>query len=156
LEFGLALVALLVAGYSLVAARLERLSISPAIAFVVIGILVWEDFLGILVLDPDAESVKLIAEITLAFVLFGDASSVNLKGLRQDARPVVRLLVPGLLLTIVLGTVLALGLFPGITLGLALLIGPRWRPRMPHWASRSSRMNGCRRASGGSSTSRAG
>jgi NhaP-type Na+/H+ or K+/H+ antiporter len=128
LEFGLALVALLVAGYSLVAGRLERLSISPAFAFVVIGILVSEDFLGILVLDPEAESVKLIAEITLALVLFGDASSVDLKGLRQDAGPVVRLLVPGLLLTIFFGTVLALGLFPGITLGLALLIGAALAP----------------------------
>jgi sodium/hydrogen antiporter len=128
LEFGLALVALLVAAYSLVAARLERLSISSAFAFVVIGILVSEDFLGILVLDPEAESVKLIAEITLALVLFGDASSVDLKGLRLDAGPVVRLLVPGLLLTIVFGTVFALGLFPGITLGLALLIGAALAP----------------------------
>ena len=100
MEFGLALVALLVAAYALVAARLERLSISSAFAFVVIGILVSEDFLGILALDPEAESVKLIAEITLALVLFGDASSVDLKGLRLDAGPVVRLLVPGLLLTI--------------------------------------------------------
>jgi sodium/hydrogen antiporter len=128
LEFGLALVALLVAAYALVAARLERLSISSAFAFVVIGILVSEDFLGILVLDPETESVKLIAEITLTLVLFGDASSVDLKGLRRDAGPVVRLLVPGLLLTIVFGTVLALGLFPGITLGLALLIGAALAP----------------------------
>jgi NhaP-type Na+/H+ or K+/H+ antiporter len=128
LEFGLALVALLVAAYSLVAARLERLSISSAFAFVVIGILVSEDFLGILALEPEAESVKLIAEITLALVLFGDASTVDLKGLRRDAGPVVRLLVPGLLLTIVFGTVLALGLFPGITLGLALLIGAALAP----------------------------
>jgi NhaP-type Na+/H+ or K+/H+ antiporter len=128
MEFGLALVALLVAAYSLVAARLERLSISSAFAFVVIGILVSEDFLGILVLDPEAESVKLIAEITLALVLFGDASSVDLKRLRRDAGPVVRLLVPGLLLTIAFGTVLALGLFPGITLGLALLIGASLAP----------------------------
>jgi NhaP-type Na+/H+ or K+/H+ antiporter len=128
LEFGLALVALLVATYALVAARLERFSISSAFAFVVIGILVSEDFLGILALDPEAESVKLIAEITLALVLFGDASSVDLRGLRLDAGPVARLLVPGLLLTIVLGTILALGLFPGITLGLALLIGAALAP----------------------------
>jgi sodium/hydrogen antiporter len=128
LEFGLALVALLVAAYSFAAARLERLSVSSAFAFVVIGILVSEDFLGILVLDPEAESVKLIAEITLALVLFGDASSVDLNRLRRDAGPVVRLLVPGLLLTIVFGTVLALGLFPGITLGLALLIGAALAP----------------------------
>jgi sodium/hydrogen antiporter len=128
MESGLALVALLVAAYALIAARLERLSISSAFAFVVIGILLSDDFLGILALEPEAESVKLVAEITLALVLFGDASSVDFQGLRRDARPVIRLLVPGLLLTIVFGTVLALGLFPGITLGLALLIGAALAP----------------------------
>jgi NhaP-type Na+/H+ or K+/H+ antiporter len=128
MESGLALVALLVAAYALIAARLERLSISSAFAFVVIGIVLSEDFFGILVLNPEAESVKLVAEITLALVLFGDASSVDFQGLRRDAGPVIRLLVPGLLLTIVFGTVLALGLFPGITLGLALLIGAALAP----------------------------
>ena len=123
MEFGLALMALLVVGYALVAKRLARYSISSALAFVVIGVLLSEDFLGILVLEPEAESVKLLAELTLALVLFGDASSVDLHALRRDAGPVVRLLVPGLLLTIAFGTVLALGLFPGITLGVALLIG---------------------------------
>jgi sodium/hydrogen antiporter len=128
MESGLALIAILVVGYALVAGRLQRLSISSAFAFVLIGILVSEDFLGILALEPEAEAVKLIAEITLALVLFGDASSVDFRALRRDAGPVIRLLVPGLLLTIVFGTVLALGLFPGITLGLALLIGASLAP----------------------------
>ena len=61
-------------------------------------------------------------------MLFGDASTVDLKGLRRDAGPVVRLLVPGLLLTIVSGTFLAFALLPGITLGLALLIGSALAP----------------------------
>ena len=128
MESGLALLALLVAAYALVAARLQRLSISPALAFVVIGILLSEDFLGILVLDPEAESVKVVAEITLALVLFGDASSVDLLGCSRDAGLVARLLVPGLLLTIGLGTVIALGLFPGITVGLGLLIAASLAP----------------------------
>ena len=156
MEFGLALMALLVVGYALVAKRLARYSISSALAFVAIGVLLSEDFLGILVLEPEAESVKLLAELTLALVLFSDASSVDLHALRRDAGPVVRLLVPGLLLTIVFGTVLALGLFPGITLGWPFSSGRRWRRRTPRWASRSSRTNGCRHGSGGSSTSRAG
>jgi NhaP-type Na+/H+ or K+/H+ antiporter len=128
MEFGLALMALLVVGYALVAKRLERYSIGSALAFVAIGVLLSEDFLGILVLEPETESVKLVAELTLALVLFSDASSVDLHALRRDAGPVVRLLVPGLLLTITCGTVLALGLFPGITLGVALLIGSSLAP----------------------------
>ena len=128
MESGLALLALLVAAYALVAARLQRLSISPALAFVLIGILLSEDFLGILALDLEAESVKVVAEITLALVLFGDASSVDLSRLSRDAGLVARLLVPGLLLTIGLGTVIALGLFPGITVGLGLLIAASLAP----------------------------
>jgi NhaP-type Na+/H+ or K+/H+ antiporter len=127
-ESGLALLALLVAGYALVAKRLDRLSISPALAFVVIGIVLSGEVLGVLVIDPEAETVKLLAELTLALVLFGDASSVDLARLRRDAGPVARLLVVGLLLTIVMGTVLALGLFPGIGLGLALLIASSLAP----------------------------
>jgi NhaP-type Na+/H+ or K+/H+ antiporter len=128
MELGLALFALLVAGYALVAVRLQRLSVSPALAFVVIGILLSEDFLGILAFDPEAESVKLVAEVTLALVLFGDASSVDLRRLSRDAGPVARLLVPGLLLTIVFGAIAALGLFHGITLGLAVLIAASLAP----------------------------
>ena len=128
MESGLALLALLVAGYALVAKRLDRLSISPALAFVVIGIVLSGEVLGVLVIDPEAETVKLLAELTLALVLFGDASSVDLARLRRDAGPVARLLVVGLLLTIVMGTVLALGLFPGIGLGLALLIASSLAP----------------------------
>ena len=128
MDIGLALLALLAGGYALVAGRLERLSISPALAFVVIGTLLSQDVLGVLVLDPEAESVKLVAEITLALVLFADASSVDLHRLRRDAGPVARLLVIGLLLTITLGTVTALGLLPGIGFGLALLIGSALAP----------------------------
>ena len=72
--------------------------------------------------------MKVVAEITLALVLFGDASSVDLSRLSRDAGPVARLLVPGLLLTIGLGTVIALGLFPGITVGLGLLIAASLAP----------------------------
>ena len=61
-------------------------------------------------------------------MLFGDASSVDLSRLSRDAGLVARLLVPGLLLTIGLGTVIALGLFPGITVGLGLLIAASLAP----------------------------
>jgi len=47
---GLAIFALLVALYALVAARLDRFSVSPAIAFVAIGLLLSDDVLGLV--DP--------------------------------------------------------------------------------------------------------
>ena len=61
----LAILALLVAGYALVAGRLDRVSVGPALAFVVIGILVSDDAFGHISLEPEAEPFKLIAEATL-------------------------------------------------------------------------------------------
>ncbi len=128
MEIGLALLALLVCGYALVADRLERWSISPALAFVLIGILLSSNVLGVLVLDLETETVKLLAEVTLALVLFADASSVDLHRLQRDAGLVARLLVVGLLLTILSGTALALVLLPGIGIGVALLIASSLAP----------------------------
>ena len=119
----LAIIALLVAGYALVAARLDRFSVGPALALVAIGILVSEDVLGPISLEPEAEAVKVLAELTLTLLLFADASTIRTSALRQDAAPVARLLVIGLLLTILLGTAAGLLLFPGVPLGIALLLG---------------------------------
>ncbi|MCJ7711131.1 MAG: sodium:proton antiporter [Chloroflexi bacterium] len=128
MEAELALLALLVAGYALVAARLERLSIGPSLVFLLIGIVLSNDVLGWISLEPGAESVKLLAEVTLTLLLFADASTIRAGALRQDARTVARLLVVGLLLTIALGTVGALLLFPGISLGTAMLISAALAP----------------------------
>ncbi len=128
MEAELALLALLVAGYALVAARLERLSIGPSLVFLLIGIVLADDALGWISLEPGAESVKLLAEVTLTLLLFADASTIRAGALRQDARTVARLLVVGLLLTIALGTVGALLLFPGISLGIAMLISAALAP----------------------------
>jgi sodium/hydrogen antiporter len=119
----LAVLALLVAGYALLANRLERWSTGAALVFVVIGIVLSEDALGGISIQPAAEPIKILAEATLTLLLFADASTVRVRALRQDARVVAKLLVVGLLLTILLGTAGALLLFPGISLGIALLIG---------------------------------
>jgi sodium/hydrogen antiporter len=124
----LALFALLLAAYALIAARLERFSIGPAMAFVALGLLVSEDLLGPVSVEPDAEPVKILAEAALTLLLFVDASEVRGKALRHDAGTIARLLGIGLLLTIVLGSLGATLLFPGISLGLALLIGSSLAP----------------------------
>jgi NhaP-type Na+/H+ or K+/H+ antiporter len=128
MEAELALLALLVAGYALVAARLERFSIGPSLVFLVIGIVLSDDVFGWISLQPDTEAVKLLAEVTLTLLLFADASTIRAGALRQDAATVARLLVVGLLLTIALGTVGALLLFPGISLGMAMLISASLAP----------------------------
>lgn len=125
---GLAIFALLLAAYALFAARLDRLSVSPAIAFVAIGLLLSDDVLGLVEFEPGAEAVKLLAEIALTLVLFTDASTVRRRALAHDVVPIARLLIVGLLLTIVFGMLVAVGLFPGVSLGVALLIGAALAP----------------------------
>ncbi len=129
LEFGLGVLALVVAGYGLIAALLARYSISAAFAFMVIGVLLGGGGIGMLTESvPDRSTLGALAEVTLALVLFSAASTINVRNLEDDARPVFRLLAFGLPLTIIAGTLLALGLFPGITFGLALLIAATLAP----------------------------
>ena len=72
--------------------------------------------------------VKALAEITLVLVLFSDASRVGLRDLKADAGLYARLLGVGLPLTIGLGVLLALALFPGMSIWLALLVGAALAP----------------------------
>jgi NhaP-type Na+/H+ or K+/H+ antiporter len=123
-----AILTVLVAGYGLVAARLDRASVGSALVFVLAGLLVSEAALGLISLEPEAEPVELLAEATLTLLLFADASTIRPGSLRQDVGTVLRLLIVGLLLTMALGTAAALLLFPGITVGLAMLIGASLAP----------------------------
>jgi NhaP-type Na+/H+ or K+/H+ antiporter len=129
IELSIGLIALAVAAYAMVAARLARWSISAAFSFFVIGAIIGGLGVGIVIADlPTPASLSLVAEITLALVLFSSASTIRLKRLEVDSPIVARLLAIGLPLTIIGGTLLALGFFPGISFGLALLIGTALAP----------------------------
>ena len=87
MEAELAILALLVAGYALIAARLDRFSVGPAIVFLFIGILLSDDVLGGISIEPEAEPIKLLSEATLTLLLFADASTIRVRALQKDARP---------------------------------------------------------------------
>ena len=124
LDLAMGLVALAVAVYGLVAALLSRYSVSAAFSFLVIGAIIGGAGIGVMSDElPRGVSLSLLAEVTLALVLFSAASTIRIKRLEMDSPLVGRLLVIGLPLTIAIGTLLALGLFPGISFGLALLMG---------------------------------
>ena len=123
MEAGVALFVLLLAGYALIANRLDRASIGPAVFFVLAGLLLGPDLLGVLDIDVESSTTRELAELTLALVLFTDASTVDLAGLRRDAGLVGRLLGIGLLLAIALGGLVAWLVFPELPLVTALLIG---------------------------------
>jgi NhaP-type Na+/H+ or K+/H+ antiporter len=100
-----------VVAWSLVSARLDRLSITPALAFVAVGLLVANPPLSLIEIQVSSEVVRSLAEVTLALVLFSDAAGVDVGRLRSDRRVPLRLLLIGLPLTIATGLALSLVLF---------------------------------------------
>jgi NhaP-type Na+/H+ or K+/H+ antiporter len=118
----LAIVAAVVALYAVVATRLGRWSITGPMVFVAVGFLLGPRALGLLTLSAQAELVKSLTEITLALLLFADASTLNLRQVREDEQLPLRLLTIGMLLTLVLGTLIAIVLLPGEGLAFAALI----------------------------------
>jgi NhaP-type Na+/H+ or K+/H+ antiporter len=107
---GLVAIALLVLAYAAFSRRLSGTVITAAMVFVAGGILASDEVLGWL--DPAIESqtVRWIAEATLAVVLFSDASRIDLAALRREYVVPLRLLAIGLPLTIVAGTLAGVAL----------------------------------------------
>jgi NhaP-type Na+/H+ or K+/H+ antiporter len=103
------------AAYELAATELGRLGISRPMAFLAAGAFV--TLTGALEPLSGGEPAGVLlplAEIALALVLFTDASRVNLAWLRRDYGVPLRLLGPGMLMTIGLGTLIGLWLFGGL------------------------------------------
>lgn len=109
----LAVIAGGIAVWGLVSARLTRWNVSAPIAFVVLGLVTTHGPLAFLHLSLHSTSILTVVEITLAVVLFGDASRLNVRTLRGGIATPLRLLGIGLPLAIGAGTALALGLFGG-------------------------------------------
>jgi sodium/hydrogen antiporter len=119
---GLTIVAVVFVLYSLVASRLDRVSVSAPLVFVAAGVLIGPTASDALPSDLGGESGLLLAELTLAILLFADASTVRLRDVRADARLPARLLLIGLPLTLVLGTLAAKLVFPSEGWAMAALI----------------------------------
>jgi len=118
----LALLALALLLYAVVSKPLARTVISPAIAFLAGGLLLGDAGLGLLVLDAESDTMRLLAEGALALVLFTDASRVDFVGLRREVSTPARLLGIGLPLTIGAGIALAVATVAGLTLPEAAIL----------------------------------
>ena len=108
----LAILAAVFICYSLVAARLDKRSITAPMVFVLVGALIGlaaPEWLGPL---GDPETVKHIAELTLALLLFADASTLRWRELREDGGLPIRLLLIGFPLTVLTGFGAGFWLFP--------------------------------------------
>jgi NhaP-type Na+/H+ or K+/H+ antiporter len=99
----LALLAIFVLIYSSIGGGVERTPISGPMIFMGFGLLVGPLGLGLFSLGVEGESIRLLAELTLALVLFTDAAGADLNVLRKTWKLPTRLLLLGLPLTILLG-----------------------------------------------------
>ncbi len=123
MDWGLATVGLTLLLLAAVSSRLVSTPVTPAMVVVAVGVLVGPLVLDDLTLGPTSSTVRRLAEATLAVVLFSDASRIDIRALRREASLPVRLLGVGLPLTIVLGSLVALGLFGSFSLSEALILG---------------------------------
>ncbi|MGB7806517.1 MAG: cation:proton antiporter [Actinomycetota bacterium] len=109
--------------YALMASRLDRLSISAPMVFVFTGVILGSGVTDLIDISLTSEPVLLVVEVTLALLLFADASTIRLREVEDDARLPSRLLLIGLPLTIAFGTVIGALLFPAAGWAAAALIG---------------------------------
>ena len=112
----LAILALFVLAYSLIAGRVERTWISGPIVFTVFGLLIGPVGLDLLSFKTDGETIRTLAELTLALVLFTDAAGADMRVLRRTEALPARLLLIGLPLTILLGFGVGMLLFDKLSL----------------------------------------
>jgi len=102
--------------YSTVAGAIERTWISGAMIFTAFGLLIGPLGLDLISFKADAETIRTLAELTLALVLFTDAAGADLVVLRKTEALPTRLLLIGLPLTIVLGFGVAALFFPKLSI----------------------------------------
>jgi len=112
----LAILALFVLVYSSIAGRVERTWVSGPIVFTIFGLLIGPVGLDLLSFKADGETIRMLAELTLALVLFTDAAGADMGVLRRTEALPARLLLIGLPLTILLGFGVGVILFEKLSL----------------------------------------
>ncbi|MCF6263214.1 MAG: cation:proton antiporter [Xanthomonadales bacterium] len=119
----LAIVALFIFIYSLVAGRVERSAISGPMVFVIVGFSLGPYGLGWFKGDATSADLRLLADLTLALILFTDAANSDLATLKRQFRIPSRMLMLGLPGVIALGIVTALLMFDFLSLFEAAILG---------------------------------
>ncbi len=113
---------LFITGFCLVANRISRMSITGPMLFIGFGFLVGPQGFDLVNIRVGNETVRFLAEITLALVLFTDASRINFRSLMKNSQIPIRLLGLGLPLTIFFGAVTAAIVFEDVSAWDALLL----------------------------------
>ena len=102
--------------YSIISGKLDTTLLNGAVLFALFGLAIGPYGLGWLQINMDAEGFSTLAELTLALVLFTDASNSDFGVLKKSFHIPQRLLLIGLPLTIALGFGAGWLLFGSLTL----------------------------------------
>ena len=119
----LATLALIAFTYSLFSGRVEKLPISGALIFVLLGLAFGPLGLGWFEGDLSRAEFRVLVELTLALILFGDAATSNLAVLRTQWQLPTRMLAIGLPGAVGLGMATAAWLFDALTFFEAAMVG---------------------------------
>ncbi|MCH8060193.1 MAG: cation:proton antiporter [Proteobacteria bacterium] len=125
----LILFALLIFAFGLVSRIAERNSVTGPMVFMTVGILGSSLALGFMHATPDMGPVKLVAELALILVLFIDATMIDRGVFSGSSRKIpIRLLLIGLPLTMIFGTLLGVWIFDDVSIWaivlMALILSP--------------------------------
>lgn len=103
----LIVIALAVFAHALVSERISTTIITAPMVFVAVGLLTGPEVFGLAAIDLRSEEVIVLAEMTLAIVLFSDAVRIDPRRARRFVRVPARLLGIGLPLVMAASTVIA-------------------------------------------------
>ena len=114
--------AVLIFGFGLVSRKSSHAMITAPMVFVAIGLIAGFSNIDFLHGGIQAPFIKIVAEITLALILFIDASTIDTKTLLKEKGIPFRLLFIGLPLTMLAGTLVAIPLFPSMEIWVLMLM----------------------------------
>jgi NhaP-type Na+/H+ or K+/H+ antiporter len=125
---GITEISIVLIAFAAVSRRVRGTAITAAILFTGVGFVLGSEVLDTIGSGLVVGDIRLLAELTLALVLFSDASGLDTRKLSHEAGFPARLLGVGLPLTIVFGSGFALWLFPELlffeAIVLAVLLAP--------------------------------
>jgi len=112
----------LVLCYAVVSGLIKRWYLAPALIFVLFGILLGPFGFHVIDIGTDAASFTVVAQLALTVILFNQAAQLDLAMVFRRREVTFRLLVIGIPLALVLGTVTALLVLPVMPLWEAVCV----------------------------------
>ena len=123
MEIGIVVLLVLVVIYTIMGHTLARVWITMPMFFVIAGAIAGPHGLGWITFGLETTDVETLTELTLAFLLFADAATLDFNQVKEDTKIPGRLLFVAFPLVVLMGALIGYLLFPDEKIGFALLIG---------------------------------